>query len=447
MLITNRSLASRSGTELYVAELALALLARGHSPILYAPRRGELAEQLRRQSVIVRSSLDDMALAPDVIHGHHRVATMTALTRFPGVPVISFAHDFTHPDDATPVHRSVQRYVAVDYTNRDRLLDQDGIDPGKVEVRLNWFDAKRFKPRTTPLPALPKRALVLSNQAVEGSGFLPILRVACERFEIELDVAGLGVGKVLHAPESILGTYDIVFAKARAAIEAMASGCATILCDAAGFGGLVTANRVSEIRRLNFGLRSLRAGHAVDLVAASLAAYDAVDAAEVSAFIRSDADMDTAVDGLVELYRSVIEGQDQNIVHDPAADDDSAESDARAMSNIFHAISLHINQLEDHGHLAAMERNQLAFERETLLARTTSAEVAAAGAPADLAEERLRADRSERALAALAHDHAVILGSTTFRVRDALIRNRPLLSIWRSVRRSSAQDASKKRSM
>jgi hypothetical protein len=450
VLITNRSLAFRSGTELYVAELAHALLARGHTPILYAPRRGELAEQLRRQSVVVRSSLADMQTAPDVIHGHHRVATMTALTRFPGVPVISFAHDFTHPDDTVPIHPAVGRYVAVDETNRDRLLDRDGVDAGRVAVRLNWFDAKRFRPRETALPIRPKRALVLSIQAVEGAGFLPVLRAACERFGIALDVVGLGVGNVANAPEAILGTYDIVFAKARAAIESMASGCATILCDAAGFGGLVTTERVAELRRLNFGLRSLRSDHDVEVVARAIAAYDASDAADVSAFIRRDADMDTAVDGLVELYRTVMREADEL-----AARPEEQEV-ARATSVIFEAIGTQIVELEDHWHFAASAHQRIAAERDEISRRLNDSEADAIRERerADHADERAvrateqateamaQAERTHRELRALAHDHRVMLASATFRVRDALVRRRWLLRLWRTLRRSSARDAS-----
>ena len=44
---------------------------------------------------------------------------------------------------------------------------------------------------------------------------------------------------MVDRPEAILGDYDLVFAKARAAMEAMATGCAVILCDRVGAGPLV----------------------------------------------------------------------------------------------------------------------------------------------------------------------------------------------------------------
>lgn len=54
----------------------------------------------------------------------------------------------------------------------------------------------------------------------------------------------------------MLGGYDLVFAKARCALEAMAVGCAVVLCDVGGLGPLVTRAQVQHLRRWNFGRRT-----------------------------------------------------------------------------------------------------------------------------------------------------------------------------------------------
>ena len=46
ILLTNTALAYRTGSELYVVELALALRARGHDPVVYSAVLGELAGEL-----------------------------------------------------------------------------------------------------------------------------------------------------------------------------------------------------------------------------------------------------------------------------------------------------------------------------------------------------------------------------------------------------------------
>src|SRR5205809_375952 len=47
ILITNNSLAMRAGSELYVRDLATALLARGLTPIAYSTELGDVARELR----------------------------------------------------------------------------------------------------------------------------------------------------------------------------------------------------------------------------------------------------------------------------------------------------------------------------------------------------------------------------------------------------------------
>ena len=107
-------------------------------------------------------------------------------------------------------------------------------------------------------------------------------------------------------PESLLGNYDLVFAKARCALEALAVGTAVILCDSAGTGPLVTTAELERLQRLNFGIRTLREkGHA-DLLAREISRYDQADATEVSRRIRSTSDLASVVDDTIDLYRDVI---------------------------------------------------------------------------------------------------------------------------------------------
>ena len=49
ILLTNQTLASRSGTEIYVRDLARGLAQRGHRPMVFTPTHGPIAEELRRQ--------------------------------------------------------------------------------------------------------------------------------------------------------------------------------------------------------------------------------------------------------------------------------------------------------------------------------------------------------------------------------------------------------------
>src|SRR6267378_1694517 len=84
VLITNVTLAHRTGTETYVRDLASGLLARGHQPIVYCPDLGTVAEELLAATVPVVNDLVRLTAPPDIIHGHQYAETLAALLRFPG---------------------------------------------------------------------------------------------------------------------------------------------------------------------------------------------------------------------------------------------------------------------------------------------------------------------------------------------------------------------------
>ena len=339
VLITNRVLARRTGTELYVRDLALGLLRRGHLPIVYSPILGPLADEIRAATVPVVDDLARVGAAPDVIHGHHGVETLSALLAFPCVPAISFCHSWIGWADAPVVFPRVLRHVAVDHACRDRLLHEHGVPEARVHVVLNAVDLERFRPRG-PLPTRPARALVFSNGAGGKGSHLEAVRAACASAGIALDVAGDGSGNSLDRPEEVLGRYDLVFAKARAALEAMAVGAAVVLCDVAGAGPMVTTANVDWLRPLNFGMRTLRDPVTPDAVAREIARYDAADAAEVSRRIRGCAGAEALVDELLGLYRDVIAEHAAAPPGDPAAESRAAAAYLQTLSPRLHERDL-----------------------------------------------------------------------------------------------------------
>ena len=305
VLITNNTLANRAGSELYVRDVAIALLKRGHTPVAFSTVLGDVARELREATIPVIDNLDALTTPPDIIHGQHHVETMMALLHFPSTPAIYFCHGWIPWEETPPRFPRILRYVAVDYTCRDRLILENAIPKERVDVLLNFVDLERFKPRTR-LPSRPVRALIFSNNANELT-HVGAVRDACERGGIALDVMGLSSGNPIAEPEKVLGDYDIVFAKARAALEAMSVGAAVVLCDARGLGPMVTMRELDRLRPLNFGIRTLSESISVDAIANEIAKYDANDAALVSQRIRATAGRDAVMDKLLTLYEEVIE--------------------------------------------------------------------------------------------------------------------------------------------
>ncbi len=179
VLLTNNALDVRAGTELYIRDVAVELMRRGHHPVAYSTRLGHVAAELREASVPVISRLDSMGEPPEIIHGHHHYETVTAMLRFPQTPAIYYCHGWAPWEEAPLCSPQIFRYVAVSDVCRERLISEGGVAPGQIELLLNFFDERRFLPRA-PLPDQPRLACAFGNTFTERDG-LPILREACAR--------------------------------------------------------------------------------------------------------------------------------------------------------------------------------------------------------------------------------------------------------------------------
>ena len=303
VLITNVQLTHPTGTEIVTRDLALELARRGHEVAVYSPSVGRPADNLRGLGISVVNTLDHAPFEPEVIHGHHHTPTIDAVTHFPDVPAIWVCHDRLQYEDIPPLHPSIRAYVAVDFNCRARLLGDAGLAPELVSVIHNAVDPERYPWRVHPVAPV-RRALVFSNQARPG-GFLDAIVAACSERAISVDVVGEGVGAAADAPEAMLGDYDLVFAKARCALEALVSGCAVVLVDHAGFGGAVTTSTMAQQRDWNFGARCLQAATTTAAVGAAIDGLDMSDAVEVTRWMRSVASITDATDRYEALYTQV----------------------------------------------------------------------------------------------------------------------------------------------
>jgi len=425
ILFTNTTLAHRTGSELYVLEVARALLARGHQPLAWSPILGELAAELRAAGIPVADDLATLAAAgpPDLIHGQHHLETMTALLHFPGVPGIFVCHGALPWEESPPRFPRLRRYVAVDAATQERLIE-GGIPPERITTLWNFVDLARFRPRP-PLPRRPERALVFSNNASEAT-FLPAVQAACERAGLVLDVAGIASGQPCPRPEERLPAYDLVFAKGRAALEALAVGCAVVLCDAAGCGPLVTAADFDRLRPQNFGFRTLTEPVLPEGLLAQIERYDPEDAARVRDRIRAEAGLDAAVDRLVGVYAQALA--------EPAPDEADPEAESRAVAAYLRWLNPSIK-----------ERGSLLIDRDTLWQRVDrqTAELAAAQEE----EERLRTELTaaeaqeeakEEEIAALRAELTALQGTATWRLYRRFTTRPALLRLYRFFRRSAA---------
>jgi glycosyltransferase involved in cell wall biosynthesis len=305
ILLTNWSLESRGGSELYAAEVANWLRSQGHVPLIYSARPGPLAAEIRRRGIPIIDDLTSLAEAPDIIHGQHHLATMTALGRFPDTPAVYFCHGWLPWEESPPRHPAIRRYVAVSGATRERLVSENGVAPDRVRVLPNFVDLDRFRQRE-PLPRAPGRALVFSNQTNEGD-WVEIVRAACAARGIALDIAGNVCGRPLDQPEAHLWQYDLVFARGRCALEAMGTGAAVVLCDAEGLGPLVTPEAIDRLRDGNYGMQVLCDPHREDLVLREIDRYDPQVAARVTTIVRRTHNLACVAKAISAVYLEALE--------------------------------------------------------------------------------------------------------------------------------------------
>jgi glycosyltransferase involved in cell wall biosynthesis len=301
ILLVTISLVGRSGTEVVCSETAYGLRKRKHEVSIYVHFDGPMADSLRADGFQVVTNLELLDFVPEVIQANQTFPLLDAVGRFPDVPVISICHDsfiwWNEPVDLP----SIRRYCAVDLACRARIVHRFAHLAERVELLHNAVDLDRFKSRPS-LPDRPKRALILAK----GPTYLAAIRAACQPHGISVDAVGPGVGHEIDNLSSRLFEYDLVFATARAALEAMAVGCAVILIDSRGLGGLVTREVVSSWRDNNFGRWLLTRSTSPGSIAAEIERYDPNDAQMVSDFIRKHSSLEFYLDRLEELYRAII---------------------------------------------------------------------------------------------------------------------------------------------
>ncbi|HEV3037708.1 MAG TPA: hypothetical protein VHA33_07985 [Candidatus Angelobacter sp.] len=330
ILITNADLDIYAGTQVVVRDLALELRRQGHEPMAYSPRLGEVAAELRSRGIEVTNSLDHLSCVPDVIHGHHHRLVIEALLRFPAVPAVFACHAARGFTEAPVYFPRILRYVGVDDRCRKRLESVPEIPRQRIEVILNAVDIERFRPRT-PLSNKPKRAAIFSNNASRFT-HLPAIRKLCREMRIELEILGRQSGRAFPNPEDFLPRYDLVFAKARCALEAMAVGCAVVLCDVAGAGPLVTTQNFDRLRPMNFGAGVLVNPVKVKHLRAEVERYDAADAAAVNQRVRSEAGINEAAQRWISLYATVLQ-ESRLAKFDPGEDIAAASAYFRKWGN------------------------------------------------------------------------------------------------------------------
>ena len=311
ILLTNVVLRDRSGTEVMIGELALALLARGHRAAIYTRCMGPLAREVMARGVPVTDRIETLGFKPDIIHGHHNIALTIAMARFPATRAVFVCHDSASIFDSPICDPRIGAYVAIDHACAERLRIE-GAPAARVQLIPIAVDLSRFECRRR-WPERPHTALAVTKGRAPWLG---AVREACARAGLELTEVGPAVGNSVDDLPSRMAASDIVFAWSRSAAEAAATGAAVILCDEFGFGGLLTSTETERYPDSRLGHRVLPEPVTAARVGRAIAAYDPEDARRVAALVRRK----LSLDDMVQAYERIYEAQ----MHSPLPEPDAA---------------------------------------------------------------------------------------------------------------------------
>jgi hypothetical protein len=332
VLITNGWLNGRSGTEVVTRDYALGLARRGWRVAAHAQHLGPpMSEELRGHVELVHdlAALDE---TPDLIHGQHHPKIVPALVRFPAAPAIQLCHDpLVWFDEALRLER-IRARAAVDTLCRARVAREAGVPEDSVALLPNAIDFGHCRPRP-PLPERPRRALIVAHHSADH---VPACVAACQQAGLEVALAGFAAGRPLKDLPGEMAGFDIVFGAARIALEALAVGCAVVVCDARGLAGMARSADFAAWRPANFGRALLTSPVTPETVGRALADYAPQDAAELSAQVRAECGLEAALDRLEAFYAQAI------AAHRAAPPIDAAREAADLAAYLQRALSIDV---------------------------------------------------------------------------------------------------------
>lgn len=233
VLATNRL--GLGGSESYLLTVAEQLDRLGHEAVVFTPEGGAGVEVAQARGIEV---VEGQRLGDDFDAGLVQDAAVSyqLADLCPGTPQLFVAHSAKFDLQTPPQLGGLVGTVVV---LNDRVGDRMGslVTESKL-VRLRQpIDVERFTPRGS-LPAVPRRALLLSNNP--NGDRLAMLEEACAEAGLELAKLG-GLSGPSADIRPALASAEVVIGYGRSVLEAMACGRAAYVYDWQGGDGWITA--------------------------------------------------------------------------------------------------------------------------------------------------------------------------------------------------------------
>jgi O-antigen biosynthesis protein len=248
ILLTNRALAARGGSESYLETIAPELRRLEHEVVLYAPQCGELAESLRAAGFRVVDSVSDIPDDLDVIHGQHRDAVARVRSRFPSTPLVYASHSWFIPLEEPVAELAASAYLTFNDRTFARLAAHEGIQRHQIVRLTQPVTVTHGHSARTPIRPQVERVAVVSRNLIARTAEL---RDACDRLGLHLTLVG-ALGAESRDARTEMMSADVVVAIGRTALEAMALGRAVLIADESTVSGWMTAESYPALEAAGF---------------------------------------------------------------------------------------------------------------------------------------------------------------------------------------------------
>jgi hypothetical protein len=251
-VLGNFCMARAGGAEVHLLTLGEQLRRLGHEATIYAVELGPYADYVRQHGFDVAGELGELPSECDVVLAQDTIVSHDLMARYPQAlqtfRICSDLYDFAQP----PQLPGATDLVLVLSDRYARLAQACAVQAPLQRLRVP-IDTNRVVPIGS-IRARPKRAVVLGNYGSRRE----LVRETWSRLGIE--VTEIGGAKQRYDLSAALAGVDIVVAKSRAALDAMACGRAVYIYDFIGGDGWVTPDNYAALEADNF------AGHGTSRV-------------------------------------------------------------------------------------------------------------------------------------------------------------------------------------
>jgi len=256
VLVANWRLGGLTGSERNAYTICQVLKARGHVVTAFGRELcGEAMEYCRLGVGVLHGAPALEGCSFDLVHVSQNVVALEVAQVLHDVPMVYQSHSpLTDLERIEGLDVGADVYCGISSEVCDRLR-LDGAPGSRVVLFRNIVDDQLFScgPRWDKRLA---RAVVVSDRMPESA--INAVVSACGAAGVRMEFYGERWGKFppAHVAQAMRNSR-YCFAMGRGAVEGLLSGCAVIVADVFGMGGLVSPENYGYLRRSNFTGRGL----------------------------------------------------------------------------------------------------------------------------------------------------------------------------------------------